>query len=89
MLTKFEVNAKILVEQYTMSVLFLAILSLLTITESVNIADDYKQPNFLFLMVDSMDGRNLDPTNDIYGAYVYQWTNSIYFLQSLKSIKYT
>ena len=30
--------------------------------------DGYNQPNFLFLMVDSMDGRVLDPTNDIYGA---------------------
>lgn len=36
--------------------------------KAVQIADGYKQPNILFLMVDSMDGRILDPTNDIYGA---------------------
>eukprot|EP01084_Bolivina_argentea_P192347 330242_1 len=35
---------------------------------AIKIADEYQQPNFLFLMVDSMDGRNLDPTNEIYGA---------------------
>ena len=53
-----------------MSTLLITVFSVVTATKAVNIADDYKQPNFLFLMVDSMDGRNLDPTNDIYGAYV-------------------
>ena len=28
----------------------------------------YQQPNFLFLMVDSMDGRNMDPTSSVYNT---------------------
>ena len=52
----------------TLIIVFAGVLGLIYVNNAVKIADGYKQPNFLFLMVDSMDGRVIDPTDNVYGG---------------------
>ena len=46
--------------------LALIVLRISAIQRVIDEYGSYRQPNFLFLMVDSMDGRNMDPTSSIY-----------------------
>ena len=43
----------------------MSILSLL-LTSCIHLFSGAKQPNIIFLMTDSMDGRNMDPTSNQY-----------------------